>query len=281
MRPERLATAEVRSCLSTSVENRSTRSGYAGCSKAPDCGRAAPFQVQLPGLGRRGDESSPRGRRDGPSARGPEQGRSGLCALGSVRAPAYPDGRLVALLDPRSIEGFGALTMKRPVDPAGCVENPVAPDRDAANSRKGFPHLRGRARPAHRLHRHDGDPTSKCYGAALEHSQAVAQPVAPPIYSRDIVSCTSTTGKAVKIRLPGPTSRAMSVNRPVSTAVQRTDPGNSDVSVPRYVAAMNPDVCLLTASGSTTASSTTSSCSNSQRTNSGLDSRLRNYAIRS
>ncbi len=43
--------------------------------------------------------------------------------------------------------------MKRPVDPAGCVENPVAPDRDAANSRKGFPHLLGRARPAHRLHR--------------------------------------------------------------------------------------------------------------------------------
>ena len=46
--------------------------------------------------------------------------------------------------------------VKRPVDPAGGVENPEAPDRSAASLREGFPHLLGRARPAHRLHRRGG-----------------------------------------------------------------------------------------------------------------------------
>ena len=42
------------------------------------------------------------------------------------------------------------------MDPAGGVENPVAPDRDATSLREGFPHLLGRALPAHSLRRPDG-----------------------------------------------------------------------------------------------------------------------------
>ena len=64
---------------------------------APDSGRAARLPIQFPGLGGRGDESSPRG------------DRGGLCALGPVRAPAYLDERLGALLGPRDGEGFGIL----------------------------------------------------------------------------------------------------------------------------------------------------------------------------
>ena len=60
------------------------------------------------------------------------------------------------LPSPRQGEGIRALRVKRPVDPAGGVENPGAPDRFAASSTEGFPHLLGRARPAHRLHRPSG-----------------------------------------------------------------------------------------------------------------------------
>ena len=52
--------------------------------------------------------------------------------------------------------GFRGLRVKRPVDPAGGVENPGAVDRSAAGLGEGFPHLLGRAHPAHRLHRPGG-----------------------------------------------------------------------------------------------------------------------------
>ena len=92
----------------------------------------------------------------GSGACGPEPGRSGLCPLGPVQASACPDGRLGALPGPRAGRGSEALRVKRPVGPAGGMENTVAPDRSAASPPDGFPHLPGRARPAHRLHRHDG-----------------------------------------------------------------------------------------------------------------------------
>ena len=43
------------------------------------------------------------------------------------------------------------------MDPVRGMENSVAPDRPAAWSPEGCPPLIGRARPAHRLHRPDGD----------------------------------------------------------------------------------------------------------------------------
>ena len=50
-----------------------------------------------PGLGGRGDHSAARGRRGGPGARGPGQGRGGVCPLGPVRAAAPADERVGGL----------------------------------------------------------------------------------------------------------------------------------------------------------------------------------------
>ena len=125
------------------------------CGSARDRCRAARFPVQLPGLGGEGDGSSPGSDRGGPGARGPKPGRGGLCSLRPIRTQACPDGRLGALPGPGGGGGFGALIVKKPVDPAGGVENPVAPARDATSLREGFPHLLGRAHPAHSLHRPD------------------------------------------------------------------------------------------------------------------------------
>ena len=117
------------------------------CGSARDRCRAARFPVQLPGLGGEGDGSSPGSDRGGPGARGPKPGRGGLCSLRPIRTQACPDGRLGALPGPGGGGGFGALIVKKPVDPAGGVENPVAPARDATSLREGFPHLLGRAHP--------------------------------------------------------------------------------------------------------------------------------------
>ena len=67
------------------------------CGPARDRSRAARFPLDFPGLGGRGNGSSPGGDRGGPGACGPKQGRGGLCPLGPVRASAYPDGRLGSL----------------------------------------------------------------------------------------------------------------------------------------------------------------------------------------
>ena len=50
------------------------------------------------------------------------------------------------------------------------------------------------------------------------------------VYSRSGISGTGTTGRVVKIRLPGSISRATALNSPSPTASQRTDPAKSDVS---------------------------------------------------
>ena len=47
--------------------------------------------------------------------------------LRPVRAPADVDGRVGALPGPRNRGGFGALIVKRSVDPAGGVEKPRVP----------------------------------------------------------------------------------------------------------------------------------------------------------
>ena len=117
------------------------------CGSARDRARAARFPVQLPGLGGRADGSSPGGDRGSPGACGPEPCRGSLCPLGPVRAAAYPDGRLGALPGPRVGGGPGARGVKRPVDPAGGVENLVVSARSAATSPEGFPHLLGRHSP--------------------------------------------------------------------------------------------------------------------------------------
>ena len=125
------------------------------CGKAIEPARKSAPRTVKPGSGR-GDGSSPGGDRGGPGACGPEPGRGGLCSLGPVRTPACPDGRLGALLGPGEGGEFRALRVKRPVDPAGGVENPGVADRDATSLGEGFPHLLGRAWPAHSLHRLDG-----------------------------------------------------------------------------------------------------------------------------
>ena len=75
-----LAVASERKGLATALQ------GVPSFAEAgpEDRGRAARFPLQFPGLDGRGDESSPRGDRGGPSTRGPEQGRGGLQALGPL-----------------------------------------------------------------------------------------------------------------------------------------------------------------------------------------------------
>ena len=147
------------------------------CGKAAEPVRKSAPRTVKPGGGR-GDGSSPGCHRGGPGACGPEPGRGGLCPLGPVRAPAYPDGRLGRLpqrplsfaVDHPGVHRRGCVLAQavhrwigpakrdrhKPVEVAGGVENPLTPDRPAACSPEGSPPLLGRARPAHSLHRHDG-----------------------------------------------------------------------------------------------------------------------------
>ena len=76
------------------------------------------------------------------------------------------------------------------------------------------------------------------------------------------------------MRAPGSISRATVLNNPSPTAPQRTDPTKSEVSAAGNAASMSRDVCPFGPRGRSTKSSSTPSRSNSQRTNSELDSRL-------
>ena len=64
----------------------------------------------------------------------------------------------------------------------------VAPDREAANSKEGFSAPPWTARPDYMLHRHEGDPTSKSRGAALENPPTVALPLRLSVYCRRAAS---------------------------------------------------------------------------------------------
>ena len=72
------------------------------------------------------------------------------------------------------------------------------------------------------------------------------------VYSRSVLSgtgTTGTTGRAVKVRVPGSISRATAVNKSSPTASQRTDPTKSDVSAAGNAASRNQDACPLAARG--------------------------------
>ena len=59
------------------------------------------------------------------------------------------------------------------------------------------------------------------------------------VYSRSGISGTGTTGRVVKIRLPGSISRATALNSPSPTASLRTDPAKSDVSAAENASSMS------------------------------------------
>ena len=73
----------------------------------------ARLPVLVPGLGCRADRPSAGGHRGGAGARGPEQGRSGLRAVGPVRAAAAAHGRLGDVLRRTSGRFLAALTRRR------------------------------------------------------------------------------------------------------------------------------------------------------------------------
>ena len=73
-------------------------------------------------------------------------------------------------------------------------------------------------------------------GGRLSPNTKPGQPKSP-VYSREVLSGTGTTGSVVKIRLAASSSKATPVNR--SSAVQRTDPTKSDASVRVNISSMN------------------------------------------